>query len=152
MAMKRIAKKSIQNRRAWFDYQLGDSLVTGLVLNGNEVRSLREGRGQLRGAYATVKNGELWLVNATISGTMGNAIEESIQTRDRKILVKERELKSLLEAKQQGKSIIPVEILTGGKYIKLRLAIGKGKRQYDKRQTIKRREQDRQSRGIIKYR
>lgn len=132
--------KTISNRRARFDYELGDSLVVGLQLSGAETKSLRLGHGQLRGAYVTVKDGELWLINATINGTSGIPIDESDQTRVRKLLAKKREINALIEAKQQGRTIVPLEILTGGRFIKLRIAIGKGKKRYDKRQTLKARD------------
>lgn len=144
--------KKITNRRARFDYELGDSLVVGLELSGREVKALRMGHGQLRGAYVTVKDGELWLFNATINGTSGVPIPESEQTRSRKLLAKRREIEKLIEAKQQGRTIVPLELLTGGRYLKLRIAIGKGKKKYDKRQTLKKREEDRRMRAVTKPR
>jgi SsrA-binding protein len=144
--------KTISNRRAKFDYELGDSFVAGLQLSGAETKSLRLGHGQLRGAYVTVKEGELWLINAAINGTSGIPIDESDQTRARKLLAKKREINALIEAKQQGRTIVPLEILTHGRFIKLRIAIGKGKKNYDKRETIKKRDQERQSRAELKLR
>ncbi len=101
------------------------------------------GHGQLRGAYVTVKDNELYLLNGTINGTHGVPVPEADQTRSRKLLAKRREIDALVEAKQQGRTIVPLEMLTGGRYIKLRIAIGKGKRQYDKRQTLKQRDESR---------
>jgi len=144
MAKKKVAQaKQISNRRARFDYELGDSLVAGLELSGAETKSLRMGHGQLRGAYVTVKDGELWLINAAINGTSGIPIDESDQTRARKLLAKRREIDALIAAKQQGRTIVPLEILTRGRFIKLRIAIGKGKKNYDKRQTLKKRDAER---------
>ena len=136
--------KTIQNRRARHDYELGDSIVVGMVLTGAETKSLRMGHGQLRGAYVTVKNGDLYLLNATINGTNGITIDEAGQTRTRKLLAKRREIDALIAAKQQGRTILPLEILTGGRYIKVRIAFGKGKKEYDKRQTIKERTETRE--------
>lgn len=136
--------KTIQNRRARFDYELGDSIVVGLELTGSEVKSLRLGHGSLRGAYVTVKNGELYLLNGTINGTNGIVITEQDQTRNRRLLAKRREIDALITAKQQGRTIVPLELLTKGRFIKLRIAIGKGRRQYDKRQTLKARDESRQ--------
>src|SRR5215469_17036394 len=110
--------KAIVNRRARFDYELGDSLVVGLQLSGAETKSLRMGHGQLRGAYVTVKQDELWLINATIAGTSGIPIADSDKTRARKLLAKKREIESLVEMKQQGRTIVPMELLTQGRYIK----------------------------------
>lgn len=136
--------KTIQNRRARHDYELGDSLVVGMELTGAEVKSLRMGHGQLRGAYVTVKDAEIFLIGATIHGVKGVAIDEAGQTRTRKLLAKRREIDALIAAKQQGKTIVPLDILTQGRFIKLRLAVGKGKREYDKRQVLKKRDENRE--------
>ncbi|HZM64062.1 MAG TPA: SsrA-binding protein SmpB, partial [Candidatus Saccharimonadales bacterium] len=127
-------------RRARHDYELGDSLVVGIQLSGAETKALRMGHGQLRGAYVTVKDDELLLINATVSGTRGIPISESDQTRSRKLLAKHREIQALLEAKQQGRTIVPLEMLTSGRFIKVRIAVGRGKKQYDKRETLKKRD------------
>lgn len=143
MKKKTPSTKLITNRRARFDYELGDSLVVGIQLTGAETKALRMGHGQLRGAYVNVKDGELWLFNATISGSNGIPISETDQTRNRKILAKRREIEHLIELKQQGRTIVPLEILTKGRYIKLRISAGKGKKHYDKRQTLKARDESR---------
>ena len=135
--------KQITNRRARHDYELGDSLVVGISLNGRETKALRMGHGQLQGAYVNVKDEELWLINATIHGTNGIPIADDEKTRTRKLLAKRREIKHLIEAKQQGRTIVPLELLTGGRYIKVRIAVGKGKKAYDKRQTLKQRDASR---------
>lgn len=136
--------KRIENRRARHDYELGDSLVVGMSLTGAEVKNLRMGHGQLRGAYVTMKDGELWLVNATIAGTRAIPISEQDQARNRRLLAKRREIDALVQAKQQGQTIVPLEVLATGRYIKLRIAIGRGKKLYDKRQTLKKRDELRQ--------
>lgn len=150
MKKKQAPARQIVNRRARHDYELGDSLVAGIALTGGETKALRMGHGQLRGAYITVKDNELWLVNATINGTRGVLVDEHTQSRNRKLLVKRREIHSLLEAKQNGRTIIPLEIITGGRYIKVRLSVGKGKKQYDKRQTLKKREESRRMAYALK--
>lgn len=142
---KKTAGK-IVNRRARFDYELGDSLVVGLALTGAETKALRLGHGNLTGAYVTLKDGELWLINAQVFGSGGVPIGEDQTTRTRKLLAKASEIKKLAEANGQGNTIIPLEILTTGRYIKLRIAAGKGKKRYDKRETIKRRQQEREAR------
>lgn len=142
--------KVISNRRARHDYELGDSLVVGLELSGAEVKNLRRGHGQLRGSYVTVKDDQLWLLNATINSSSGIPLTESEQTRTRRLLAKRKEIDSLIEAKQQGKTIVPLEMLTGGRYIKLRIAVGRGKRQYDKRQTLKKKDETRQMQAAVK--
>ena len=153
MAKKKAnAPKTIQNRRARFDYELGDSLVVGLELTGAEVKSLRLGHGNLRGAYVTVKDDELFLLNGTINGTSGVQIAETDQTRTRRLLAKRREIDALIEAKKQGRTIVPLELLTRSRYIKLRIAVGKGKKRFDKRQTMKARDETRQIKRALKPR
>lgn len=143
MAKKRPSTGTISNRRARHDYELKDEIVAGLVLNGRETKALRRGHGHLRGAYVTVKDNELWLINSTITGDNSINIDESEQTRARKLLVRRKELDQLLAAKQQGLTIVPLDLLTRGRYIKLRLSAGRGKKLYDKRATIKKSDADR---------
>lgn len=142
--------KTIVNRRARHDYELGDSFVAGLQLTGAEVKNLRMGHGQLRGAYVTVKDGELWLLNATISGTAGVPMDDSDKTRTRKLLIKKRELAAMIAAKQQGRTLVPTELLVGGRFIKVRIAVGRGKKAYDKRQTLKARSEQRSINTALK--
>ena len=152
MKKKTAQTKQITNRRARHDYELGDSLVVGISLSGAETKSLRMGHGQLRGAYVNVLNEELWLINAAINGTRGIPIGDTDQSRSRKLLAKRREIESLQAAKKQGRTIVPLEILTKGRYIKVRIAIGKGKKLYDKRQTIKARDESRNINAALKRR
>lgn len=141
MAKKKPATGHIINRRARHDYAVGDEFVVGVVLSGAETKSLRRGHGHLRGAYVTVKEGEIWLTNATITGDKGIQIAEQDQTRARKLLAKHREIEQLMQAKQQGLTIIPLEILTRGRYVKIRIATARGKKKYDKRQVLKKRDE-----------
>ncbi len=150
MSNKSHTQPKIVNRRARFDYELGDSLVVGLELTGAEAKSLRLGHGQLRGAYLAEKQGELWLINAQINGSRGIQISEQDQSRSRKVLAKRKEIDALLAAKDQGRTIVPLELLTNGRYIKLRIAVGKGKKRYDKREAIKRRQQEREVKRLIR--
>lgn len=145
MAKKSRDTGNIVNRRARYDYELGDSLVVGLELSGAETKALRMGHGQLRGAYVNVLNGELWLVGAQINASSGISIPEHEQARSRKLLAKRKEIDRLITARQAGNTVVPLELLTRGRYIKLRIAVGRGKRQYDKRETIKRRQQEREA-------
>jgi SsrA-binding protein len=140
---KHNQSKTIQNRRARFDYELGDSLVVGVELTGRETKALRMGQGSLRGAYVTVKANELYLLNALVGEVPGIQMTEDEKTRTRKLLAKRREIDALIDAKQQGRTIVPLEIITRGRYIKVRISVGKGKKQYDKRQVLKKRAEDR---------
>src|SRR5882672_10499087 len=99
MAKKHKDTKRISNRRARFDYELGDSLVVGLQLTGAETKSLRLGHGQLQGAYVTVKDNELWLINAQIIGSSGVPIGEDAVSRSRKLLAKRKEIDKLIAEK-----------------------------------------------------
>lgn len=143
------AGKVIQNRRASHDYKLEDSLTVGMELTGRETKSLRLGHGQLRGAYVTVKGGELFLIGCTIHGASGIAMSEQEQTRTRKLLARRREIDALIAAKTSGMTIVPLEILTRGRYIKLRISLGRGQKLWDKRHVLKQREDQRNTARAI---
>lgn len=119
------------NRRARYDYELGEELSCGMLLSGPEVRLIRDHHVQLRGSFVTLRQGELWLNNLTL----GADTERNI-----KLLVTKRQLADLARAKQDGLQLVPVQLLAGGRYIKLIIATGKGKKKYDKRETIKKRD------------
>lgn len=143
---------SIVNRRARFDYELGDEIVAGLILTGAEVRAAREGHIQLKGAFVTVKNDELWLNNASFSlklNERGNPNACTVDTAPRKLLASRKQILALQARKKEGLTIVPTKLLTGGKYIKIVIALGKGKKRYDKRETIKRRDVDREHKALI---
>ncbi len=156
MKQKSTTTKRIVNRRASHDYVLDDSFVLGIELSGKETKALRMGHGQLRGAYVTVKDspngGELWLINGTINSTNTFQIPESDQTRSRKLLAKRKEIDKLVASKKQGTTIVPTEFLTSGRYIKLRVALGRGKKKYDKRESLKKRDTARTMDRAIKRR
>lgn len=122
------------NRRARFDYQLGDELGCGMVLSGTEVRLIRDHHVQLKGSFVTLRGDELWLNNLTL----GADTERNI-----KLLATRKQINQLARAKQDGLQLVPVRLLAGGRYIKLVVATGKSKKKYDKRETIKKRDIDR---------
>lgn len=143
---KPIKKASaIVNRRASFDYALDDELVAGVALTGREVRAARDGRVQLKGSFVTIRNNELWLNNASFSLHLNskNVGETTVDTSPRKLLASRRQIDELDDRKQQGMTIVPLRLLTQGRFIKLVIALGKGKKNYDKRQAIKKRDQER---------
>ena len=119
------------NRRARFDYQLGDELSCGLVLTGPEVRLIRDHHVQLKGSFVTLRNGELWLSNLTLGADTARTL---------KLLATKKQLQTLARAKQDGLQLVPVRLLAGGRYIKLVIATGKSKKKHDKRETIKQRD------------
>lgn len=122
------------NRRARFDYQLGDELSCGMLLSGPEVRLIRDHHVQLKGSFVTIRRDELWLNNLTL----GADTERNI-----KLLATRKQINQLARAKQDGFQLVPVRLLAGGRYIKLIIATGKSKKKYDKRETIKQRDIDR---------
>lgn len=148
MKKKRPNTGKIVNRRARFDYELGDDLIVGIQLSGRETKALRQGHAHLRGAFVTLKDGQLLLSNATIASGKTFVIPDTEQTRSRILLAKRKEIDALQAAKDSGKSLVPLEFITNSRYIKLKLAIGKGKKRYDKRQTIKARDQARDIRNL----
>lgn len=144
---------AVINRRARFDYDLGDELVAGLSLTGPEVRAARDGHIQLKGSFVTIRNNELWLNNASFSIKLqqkGQPGARSIDTAPRKLLASRKQIDALQAKKQTGLSIVPTKLLVSGRYIKLVIALGKGKKQYDKRETLKRRDQTREAQRAIK--
>lgn len=145
--------KAVLNRRARFDYALGEEIVAGIALTGQEVRAARDGHIQLKGSFVTVKNDELWLNNASFSlklNEKGKVGARSIDTTPRKLLASRKQIDSLVAQKQSGMSIVPLKLLTTGRFIKVVIALGKGKKSYDKRETIKRRDQDRDTKRALK--
>jgi SsrA-binding protein len=150
MAQKSASStKLVVNRRARFDYDIHDEFKVGIVLTGPEVRSVRDGRASLRGAYVTVKDGELWLTNSSF--TIKQHGEESVvDTQPRKLLASKKEIAQIIAAKDIGLTIVPLTMTTNTRFIKLTIATAKGKHTYDKRETIKRRENEREARRLIK--
>ena len=122
------------NRQARFDYFLGDELTVGMVLSGLEVRAIRDHHVQLTGAFVTIRNNELWLNNLTLGADTARNI---------KLLATRKQIASLVREKVAGSTIVPVKLLGGSRHIKLVIAIGKGKKKFDKRETIKKRDIER---------
>ena len=156
MAQKKKIKskpKSIVNRRASFDYSLDDELIAGISLTGIETRAARDGHVQLKGSFVSIRDNELWLNNASFSlklNEKGKVGTRSIDTSPRKLLASRKQIDNLYNKKQSGMSIVPIKILTGGRFIKVVIALGKGKKNYDKRETMKRRDQEREINRTIK--
>lgn len=150
---KSPSPSTVLNRRARFDYTLGDELVTGLALTGREVRAARDGHVQLKGSFVSLRDGELWLNNASFSlrlNEKGKVGARAIDTSPRKLLASRKQIDQFAAQKQSGMTIVPLKLLTTGRFIKLVIALGKGKKKYDKRETIKRRDQDRDTQRNLK--
>jgi SsrA-binding protein len=129
------------NRRARHDYFIEESLEAGLVLTGSEVKSLRAGKAQLKDSYAQIKQGELWLVNAHISEYSPSAQFGHEAMRARKLLLHRREIDRLTgKVKEQGLTLVPLRLYFKHGRAKVELGLARGKKLYDKRESIKERE------------
>ena len=136
--MKKTKKAQNQvsvNRRASFDYHLGDKLICGMALSGPEVRLIRDHHLQLKGSFITLKNNELWLNNLTLGAET---------TRNIKLLATKKQIISLQKSKLLGNTIVPTKLFGGSRHIKLEIALASGKKKYDKRLSIKHRDLDRE--------
>jgi len=135
-----------QNRAASYNYHLLDSLETGLVLVGTEVKSLREGKGTLREAYAEIRQGQAWLVNCHIPEYQPGGFRNHDPLRKRKMLLHRREIDRLLvQTQQKGMTIIPTKIYFRDGVAKCEVAIAKGKKFHDRREAEKQKEAKREA-------
>ena len=138
-----MSEKTIAtNRKASFNYHLSDRMEAGMVLTGSEVKSCREGGANISDAYAMFKAGELWLINAHISPYANAGYMNHEPKRERKLLLHKREIERLIgKIKERGLTLVPTKIYFSGKgKLKIELALGKGKKAYDKREDIKKRD------------
>ncbi|MBD3225646.1 MAG: SsrA-binding protein SmpB [Caldithrix sp.] len=125
------------NRKAKHDYQIQSTLEAGIALQGKEVKSVREGRVNLKDSYARFKMGELWLIGLHISQYKNAPVEEHEPLRDRKLLLKKSELRKLFrQTEEKGVTLIPLKIYFRQHLVKIELALAHGKRKYDKRAAI----------------
>lgn len=146
------------NKRANFDYEILETYEAGIVLLGQEVKSVKTGHISLQGSFVVLKNTggnnlpEVFLINAHIPlYKFASAATDYDPTRPRKLLIKKNEIKYLIGKKQeQGLTLVPLKIYTKRSFIKLEFGIGRGKKKIDKREAIKKREVDRQIRTLIK--
>ena len=140
-SMKVLAK----NRRATYDYELTEELVAGLVLTGDEVKSLKNGFGSLKGSFIALRENEAYLTGAHITPYARATNKDAIDpTRHRKLLLHRKQIDHLIAAKQSGLSVVPTALLLAGALIKIEIGIGRGKKHYDKRETIKQRDTKRE--------
>jgi len=142
----------IQNRKAHFNYEVLEKYEGGIELEGNEVKSVRAGRMSLEGAFVIVRGGEVFLINANIDPYQPkNAPKDYDPLRNRKILLTKKEIAELAESeKNKSLTIIPISLYNKGRKIKIEIALVKGKKQHDKRETTKKRETDRELRREYK--
>ncbi len=140
MALKTVATK----RKARHNYHIMDSVEAGLVLTGSEIKSIRAGRVSLGDAYVRPENGELWLLNAHIARYQASSYLSHEPTRPRKLLLHRKEITELTSTvAEKGFTLVPLRLYIKGSIAKLEVALARGKKLYDKRETIMRRETDR---------
>ena len=142
-----------ENRKAYHDFHLIETFEAGIVLLGTEVKSIREGRVNLRDSYARVEDGEVFLYNVNISPYSHRGYADHEPLRRRKLLLHRDEIRKLIgKTVEKGMTLIPVRLYYKKGRVKVAVSLAKGKKEYDKRETIKRREADRETRAAIKSR
>ncbi|TWS95286.1 MULTISPECIES: SsrA-binding protein SmpB [unclassified Streptococcus] len=140
-----------QNKKARHDYSIVDTIEAGLVLTGTEIKSVRAARITLKDGYAQIKNGEAWLVNVHITPYEQGNIWNQEPERTRKLLLKKREIEKLAqELKGTGMTLVPLKVYLKDGFAKVLLGLAKGKHDYDKRESIKRRDQNREIARVMK--
>ena len=141
----------IVNRKAKYNYQIFDTVEAGIVLTGTEIKSLRLGKANIRDSYVRVKNGEMYIINMHISGYENGNIFNHDETRERKLLLHKKEiLKFRDKIKLEGYTIVPLKVYLVKGRAKVLIGLAKGKKNYDKREDIKKRDIERNIRSRLK--
>jgi SsrA-binding protein len=149
VAIKTVAT----NRKAYHNYHIGDSVEAGIALTGTEIKSVREGKVSLADAYVRPENGELWLLNAHIARYDAGSYMSHEPTRPRKLLLHRKQIDSLAgKVQERGFTLLPLRLYIKGSLAKVEVALGRGKRLYDKRAAIARHETEREIERAIKRR
>ena len=139
------------NRKAFHDYLIEDTLEAGLVLTGTEIKSIRQGKVNIRDAYARPQNGELWLMNAHVAQYKEGNRYNHDPIRPRKLLIHKKELRILSAAvERKGLTLVPLKMYLKGGRAKLEIGVAKGKKLHDKRKSIMKRETDREMEKAVK--
>jgi len=142
-----------QNRKAFHDFDIEETYEAGIVLTGPEVKSIRQGRANLKESYARIRNGEVFLIGAHVSPYANATHCEQLPTRDRKLLLHKREIARLVgKSQEEGKTLIPLRLYAKDDNIKLRLAVASRKKQYDKRREIAKKTAEREMERAVKER
>ena len=146
------AERSIaENRKAYHDYHLLETFEAGMALLGTEVKAIREGRVNLRDSFGRVEDGEVFLYNVHISPYSHRGSSDHEPTRRRKLLLHRQEIQKLIgKTVQRGMTLVPVRMYFKNGRVKVSMSLAKGKQSYDKRETIKRREAERETRAALK--
>ena len=153
-AKEKTADRPIaENRKARHDYHIIETWEAGIALVGTEVKAIREGRVNLRDSYARTEGGEVWMMNVHISPYSHRGYAEHVETRQRKLLLHRHEIRKLIgRVAEKGLTLVPLEMYFRKGRVKVRIALAKGKQTHDKRETIRRREVDRETRAAVKAR
>jgi SsrA-binding protein len=148
------AQKNIaENRKAFHDYHIIETFEAGIVLVGTEVKAIREGSANLRDSFARVEDGEIWVYNIHIDAYSHRGYADHEPTRRRKLLLHRQEIRKLIgKTVEKGMTLVPTRLYFQNGHVKLALGLAKGKQAHDKRETIKRREVDRETRAAVKER
>ncbi len=134
----------INNKKTYFDYEITETLEVGIQLVGCEVKSIRAGDANIKDSYARIKNEELFLINMHIAPYKQGNIQNVPETRERKLLAKKTEINRLIGRLNQGLTLLPLKVyLKDNRYVKVLLGLGKSKKKFDKRETIKKRDLNR---------
>lgn len=148
------AQKTIaDNRKAHHDYHLLETFEAGVALLGTEVKSIREGGANLRDSFARIESGEVWIYNVHISPYRNRGYSDHDPKRRRKLLLHRQEIRKLIgKTVERGMTLVPVRMYLKNGRVKVAISLAKGKKEHDKRETIKRREADRETRAAVKER
>lgn len=131
----------IKNKKAYFDYEILEEIETGIVLKGTEIKSIREGKANLRDSYAIIRNNEVYILNMHISPYEQGNIFNHEETRTRKLLLHKREILKLIDSLElKGLTLVPLKLYFKGNHAKILLGLARGKKLYDKRESIKKRD------------
>jgi SsrA-binding protein len=142
-----------ENRKARHDYHILETWEAGVALLGTEVKSIREGRVNLRDSFARVSNGEVWMENVHISPYSHRGSAEHAELRQRKLLLHREEIRKMVgKVAEKGLTLVPLELYFKSGRVKVLLGLARGKQAHDKRETIRRREVERETRAAVKAR
>lgn len=143
----------INNRKAKFDYEIIETYESGIVLTGTEIKSIRQGSANLKDSYAIIRKNEVYLLNMHISKYKEGNLFNHEETRTRKLLLHKEEIKKLVsKIEKEGFTLVPLKLYFNKNKVKILLGVGKGKKNYDKRETIKKRDMENQVKKDLKYR
>ena len=151
---RELAQQNIaENRKAFHDYHIVETFEAGVALLGTEVKSIREGNVNLRDSFARVEAGEVWIYNVHISPYSHRGYSDHEPTRRRKLLLHRQEIRKLIgKTVEKGMTLVPTRMYFKNGHVKVAISLAKGKKAHDKRETIKRRETERETRAAVKER